>query len=110
MAICAMWRVMMDMYFQGDFKAPIVDMAKQTVVITGPSRGGIGFETALALAQRGAQLLLAARNVEKAEADAELIHESAPRKPKVRFPASDSYTYYIIIYVYADAFDIDVES
>lgn len=100
----------MDMYFQGDFKAPIVDMAKQTVVITGPSRGGIGFETALALAQRGAQLLLAARNVEKAEADAELIHESAHLKPKVRFPASDSYTYYIIIYVYADAFDIDVES
>ena len=75
----------MDMYFHEKFKAPIVDMSNETVVITGPSRGGIGFETALALAQRGAQVLLAARNVEKAEKDAELIHESAPLKPKEGF-------------------------
>ena len=35
---------------QGSFTAPKVDMSDKTVVVTGPSIGGIGFETALGLA------------------------------------------------------------
>ncbi|CAE7678201.1 unnamed protein product [Symbiodinium pilosum] len=70
--------------FQGDFTAPEVDMTGKTVVITGPSRGGIGFETALALARSGATVLLAARNIEKADSDAEVIMQQTGKdKPKV---------------------------
>ena len=36
-----MWRVAKDCVFQGNFKAKEVDMTGKTVVITGPSRGGI---------------------------------------------------------------------
>ncbi|CAE7454855.1 RE1 [Symbiodinium sp. CCMP2592] len=50
-----------DMVFQGSFTAPVgIDLSGQVAVVTGPSRGGIGFETALGLAQRGAKVLLAA--------------------------------------------------
>ena len=71
--MAATWRVAKDMMFQGNFKAPEVDMTGKTVVITGPSRGGIGFETALALAKQGAKVLLVARNFEKATSDLEAI-------------------------------------
>ncbi|CAE6955318.1 unnamed protein product [Symbiodinium natans] len=69
----------------GSFHAPEVEMQGKTVLITGPSRGGIGFETALALARQGATLLLAARNVEKATADAEAIASQigSGQKPEV---------------------------
>lgn len=76
--MAATWRVAKDMVFQGKFKAKAADMTGKTVVITGPSQGGIRFETALALAGMGAQVLLAARNVEKATADAEAIAAQAP--------------------------------
>ena len=36
-----MWRVVKDCVFQGNFTAKEVDMTGKTVVITGPSRGGI---------------------------------------------------------------------
>lgn len=39
--ILAMWRVVKDCVFQGNFTAKEVDMTGKTVVITGPSRGGI---------------------------------------------------------------------
>ena len=68
--------------FQGNFKAREVDMTGKTVVVTGPSRGGIGFETALALARQGATVLLAARNMEKATNDAEAIAVETPGKVK----------------------------
>ncbi|CAE7701523.1 unnamed protein product, partial [Symbiodinium sp. CCMP2456] len=72
-----------DMVFQGNFTAPVgIDLSGQVAVVTGPSRGGIGFETALGLAQRGAKVLLAARNVEKADADAAVISQEAGIKEK----------------------------
>ena len=61
------------------------------MLITGPSRGGIGFETALALARQGATLLLAARNVEKATADAEAIASQILGGPVVPFALSSGY-------------------
>eukprot|EP00439_Symbiodinium_sp_Y106_P056348 s1222_g7.t2 len=81
--VLAMLRVMGDMVFQGSFTAPVgIDLSGQVAVVTGPSRGGIGFETALGLAQRGAKVLLAARNVEKADADAAVISQEAGIKEK----------------------------
>lgn len=72
-----------DMVFQGDLTAPVgIDLSGQVAVVTGPSRGGIGFETALGLAKRGAKVLLAARNVEKADADAAVISQEARIKEK----------------------------
>lgn len=82
--MAATWRVAKDMMFQGNFKAPEVDMSGKTVVITGPSRGGIGFETALAIAQQGAQVLLAARNVEKATSDLEIIASHTGQAGKLK--------------------------
>lgn len=45
-----MLRVMGCVFRQGNFTAPEVDMTGKNVVVTGPSIGGIGFETALGLA------------------------------------------------------------
>lgn len=45
-----MLRVMGCVLKQGDFTAPAEEMHGKCVVITGPSIGGIGFETALGLA------------------------------------------------------------
>eukprot|EP00913_Durusdinium_trenchii_P004384 g4063.t1 len=81
--MAATWRVTQDMMFQGNFRAPPVDFAGKTVAITGPSRGGIGYETAQVLAERGATVLLCARNLEKAEKDATAIMEETGKKPKV---------------------------
>ena len=45
-----MMRVLGCIFNQGSFTAPKVDMSDKTIVVTGPSIGGIGFETALGLA------------------------------------------------------------
>ncbi len=47
-------------------KADIPNLEKKLAVITGGS-SGIGFETAKALASRGAKVILAVRNLDKGE-------------------------------------------
>lgn len=56
----------------------IPDQRGRTVVVTG-SNTGIGFETASALAARGASVILAVRDVAKGAAAAEKITSSHPR-------------------------------
>lgn len=56
----------------------IPDQRGRTVVVTG-SNTGIGFETASALAARGASVILAVRDVTKGKAAAEKITSSHPR-------------------------------
>lgn len=58
----------------------VVDMPDQsgrTVVITG-ANAGVGFETALALAARGARVVLAVRDVDRGEAAASRIRSHVP--------------------------------
>lgn len=52
----------------------IPDQQGKTAVITG-SNSGIGYEAALALAQKNAQVILAVRNIEKGEAAAQAIRQ-----------------------------------
>jgi NAD(P)-dependent dehydrogenase (short-subunit alcohol dehydrogenase family) len=55
----------------------IPDQAGRTAVVTG-SNTGLGYETAKALAARGAHVVLAVRNLDKGRAAADLIARSAP--------------------------------
>ncbi|CAM9292730.1 unnamed protein product [Ascophyllum nodosum] len=73
-----MMRVLGCIFNQGSFTAPKVDMSDKTIVVTGPSIGGIGFETALGLADFGAKVYLASRSIEKGEATAAAIREKVP--------------------------------
>ncbi len=57
--------------------ADIPDQTGRTAVITGANTG-LGFETAAALAARGAHVVLAVRNVEKGKQAATRIAEAAP--------------------------------
>jgi NAD(P)-dependent dehydrogenase (short-subunit alcohol dehydrogenase family) len=56
--------------------ADIPDQTGRTAVITGANTG-LGFETAAALAAKGAHVVLAVRNVEKGKAAADLITRAA---------------------------------
>ncbi|HLR85724.1 MAG TPA: oxidoreductase [Nocardioidaceae bacterium] len=55
----------------------IPDLHGTWTLITGPT-GGLGFHTALELARRGSNLILAARNQERAREIASQIHAAAP--------------------------------
>jgi NAD(P)-dependent dehydrogenase (short-subunit alcohol dehydrogenase family) len=57
--------------------ADIPDQAGRTAVVTG-ANGGLGLETARALARAGATVVMAARNEEKAVAAEEAIRKGAP--------------------------------
>jgi NAD(P)-dependent dehydrogenase (short-subunit alcohol dehydrogenase family) len=57
--------------------ADIPDQAGRTAVVTG-ANGGLGLETARALARAGAHVVLAARNQERAREAVASIHTSAP--------------------------------
>jgi NAD(P)-dependent dehydrogenase (short-subunit alcohol dehydrogenase family) len=58
--------------------ADIPSQVGRTALITGPN-SGIGFETALALARQGAELILPARTQAKADAAAARILEQVPK-------------------------------
>ena len=58
-------------------EADIPDQTGRTAVVTG-ANGGLGFETARALAAKGATVAMAARNQEKAKAAEEAILEQHP--------------------------------
>ncbi|HTI78107.1 MAG TPA: SDR family NAD(P)-dependent oxidoreductase [Mycobacterium sp.] len=57
--------------------ADIPDQTGRTAVITGANTG-LGYETASALAAKGAHVVLAVRNLEKGKAAADLIARAAP--------------------------------
>jgi NAD(P)-dependent dehydrogenase (short-subunit alcohol dehydrogenase family) len=57
--------------------ADIPNQTGRTAVITGANTG-LGYETAAALAAKGAHVVLAVRNIEKGKAAADLIRRAAP--------------------------------
>ncbi len=65
----------------------IPDLSNKTAVVTG-ANSGLGFETALGLAAAGAQVILACRNANKAEAAMKQIQISAP-PAKLKFMPLD---------------------
>ena len=58
--------------------ADIPDQAGRTVVVTGPSLGGLGHHTALELARRGARVVLAGRTPRKLDETAVAITAEVP--------------------------------
>lgn len=63
---------------QPNFRAPTIDMNGKTVVLTGPTEGGIGFETAKTLSSWGAKVILAGRNRDSTKAASEHIKSEVP--------------------------------
>src|SRR5258708_2931755 len=58
-------------------ESEIPDQRGRVAVVTG-ANGGIGLHTARALAERGATVVIAARNLDRSKAAAQLITTSAP--------------------------------
>jgi NAD(P)-dependent dehydrogenase (short-subunit alcohol dehydrogenase family) len=58
--------------------ADIPDQAGRTILVTGTSVGGLGHHTALELARRGGQVILAGRSQKKLDATRETILEEVP--------------------------------
>jgi NAD(P)-dependent dehydrogenase (short-subunit alcohol dehydrogenase family) len=58
--------------------ADIGDLSGTTAVVTGPSPGGIGYDTVLELARHGARVVLAGRSPERVEAAAAGIRAELP--------------------------------
>ena len=61
-------------------EADILDQTGRVALVTG-ANSGLGFETAKALAENGATVVLACRNPEKAAAAQERISKAAPGAP-----------------------------
>jgi len=81
-------RVLNCLIFQGNLRAPRVDMSGKTVVVTGPSPGGIGFSTAQALGTFGARVILGARNMDKGLKAADAVPNSLLLKLDLADPAN----------------------
>ena len=64
--------------------ADIPDQAGRTIVVTGPSVGGIGFHTALELARRGGRVVLAGRDPGRLEEAERRIRAEVPAAELVR--------------------------
>jgi len=58
--------------------ADLPDQSGRTIVITGPTLGGLGHHTALELARKGARVVLAGRNPVKVEETVAAIKEEVP--------------------------------
>ncbi|GAA1510210.1 oxidoreductase [Nocardioides humi] len=58
--------------------ADLPDQTGRTIVVTGPTLGGLGHHTALELARRGGRVVLAGRNPAKVEETAAAIREEVP--------------------------------
>jgi len=58
--------------------ATMPDQTGRTIVVTGPTLGGLGHHTALELARRGARVILAGRNPAKVEETAAAIRADVP--------------------------------
>lgn len=58
--------------------ADLPDQSGRTVVVTGPTLGGLGHHTALELARHGARVVLAGRNPAKVEETVSAIREQVP--------------------------------
>ena len=63
--------------------ADIPDQSGRIAVVTGANTG-LGFETAQALADRGARVVLAVRNLDKGKQAAAAITGAAPRRRRQR--------------------------
>ncbi|MCG8149095.1 SDR family NAD(P)-dependent oxidoreductase, partial [Pimelobacter simplex] len=58
--------------------ADLPDQTGRTIVVTGPTLGGLGHHTALELARRGARVILAGRNPAKVEETVGAIRAEVP--------------------------------
>ncbi|GAA5141204.1 SDR family NAD(P)-dependent oxidoreductase [Nocardioides marinquilinus] len=58
--------------------ADVPDQTGRTVVVTGPSHGGLGHRTALELARRGARVVLAGRTPAKLDETADAVRDEVP--------------------------------
>ncbi len=62
------------------------DQRDRTIVVTGPSVGGLGHHTALELARRGARVVLAGRSPAKLDATTTAILGEVPAARVERLP------------------------
>mmetsp|Transcript_13790 Transcript_13790/g.24428 ORF Transcript_13790/g.24428 Transcript_13790/m.24428 type:complete len:352 (-) Transcript_13790:1591-2646(-) len=89
LALRAAFRLLDSMVLQGSWRAPEESLCGKHAVVTGPTIGGIGYETALGLASRGATVTLACRNEARGHAAVRAIEAACPLAPKPRVLVCD---------------------